>query len=83
MSEQQLKAFLDTVKGNSDLQEKLKTATSAEIVISIAKEAGFMFSAEELKKVSGFEVLSDDELEGVAGGKYCSKTICVSLFSCA
>ncbi len=42
MSEEQLKAFLDKVKDDPNLQEKLKTAADAHAVVSIAKEAGYL-----------------------------------------
>ena len=64
MSEEQLKAFLEAVKADEGLQEKLKAAGDADAVIAIAKAAGFAISADELKKVE----LSEEELEGVAGG---------------
>ena len=66
MSEEQLKAFLEKVKGDTSLQEKLKTAADANAVIAIAKEAGFMISADEFKKTQS--ELSEEELEGVSGG---------------
>ncbi|QNI85952.1 nif11-like leader peptide domain protein [Synechococcus sp. PROS-7-1] len=66
MSEEQLKAFLEAVKADAGLQEKLKAAGDVDAVVTIAKAAGFVISAEELKK-SQAEV-SEEELEGVAGG---------------
>ena len=66
MSEEQLKAFLEKVKGDTNLQEKLKAATDVDAVLSIAKEAGFSISAEDLTKAQS--EVSDDELEGAAGG---------------
>ena len=66
MSEEQLKAFMEAVKADAVLQEKLKAAGDADAVVAIAKVAGFVISAEELKR-SQAEV-SEDELEGVAGG---------------
>ena len=67
MSEEQLKAFLEKVKADTSLQEQLKAADT-DAVLAIAKEAGFMISAEDLKNT---EVeLSEEELEGVAGGGY-------------
>ena len=68
MSEEQLKAFLEKVKADTSLKEKLKAASDADGVVAIAKEAGFKISAEDLKNT---EVeLSEEELEGVAGGGY-------------
>ena len=67
MSEEQLKAFLEKVKGDTTLQEKLKAASDADGVVAIAKEAGFKISAEDLKNAQVTE-LSDEELEGAAGG---------------
>ncbi len=68
MSEEQLKAFLEIVKADSSLQEKLKAAADANAVAAIAKEAGFMISVDDLNK-KGQSEISDEELEGVAGGK--------------
>jgi predicted ribosomally synthesized peptide with nif11-like leader len=66
MSEEQLKAFLEAVKADAVLQEKLKGAADADAVVAIAKDAGFVISVEELNKAQA--VLSEEELEGVAGG---------------
>ena len=67
MSEEQLKAFLEKVKADTNLQEKLKAAADADAVLAIAKEAGFSISADDLKNAQVTE-LSDEELEGAAGG---------------
>ena len=66
MSEEQLKAFLEAVKADIALQEKLKRATDPDAVVAIAKEAEFVISAEELKRAQA--EISEEELEGVAGG---------------
>ena len=66
MSQEQLKAFLEAVKADAGLQAKLKTAGDADAVVTIAKAAGFVISAEELKKSQA--EISEEELEGVAGG---------------
>ena len=67
MSEEQLKAFLEKLKDDSSLQEKLKAASDADAASAIAKEAGFSISADDLKNAQS--ELSDEELEGVAGGQ--------------
>ena len=67
MSEDQPKAFLEKVKADTSLQEKLKAASDADAVVAIAKEAGFSISADDLKKAQS--EISEEELEGVAGGK--------------
>ena len=64
MSEEQLKAFIAKVQADPSLQEQLK-AEGADVV-AIAKEAGFKISAEDLKNTK--VELSEEELEGVAGG---------------
>ena len=66
MSEEQLKAFLEKVQGDTSLQEKLKAAADANAVTAIAKEAGFSISADDLTKAQS--ELSEEELEGVAAG---------------
>ena len=80
MSEEQLKSFLEKVKGDTTLQEKLKAAADSDAVLAIAKEAGFSISADDLKnatsKVSEEELegVSEEELESVAGGGKWGKT---------
>ena len=66
MSEEQLKAFIAKVQGDTSLQEKLKAAADANTVSAIAKEAGFSISADDINKAQS--ELSEEELEGVAGG---------------
>ena len=66
MSEEQLKAFLEKVKGDTSLQEKLKVASDADTVVEIAKASGFVISADDLKKAKS--EVSDAELEEAAGG---------------
>ena len=69
MSEEQLKAFLEKVKADTSLQEKLKAAASPEAAIEIAKAAGFSITAEDIQSMqSSTTELSDVELEGAAGG---------------
>ena len=69
MSEEQLKSFLEAVKADAVLQEKLKAATDADAVVAIAKESGFVVSADEIKAAqSAPQELSDEDLEGVSGG---------------
>ena len=65
MSGEQLKAFLEAVKADSGLQEKLKAAADSDAVLAIAKEAGFSISADELKNAQS--ELLEEELEGVSG----------------
>ena len=66
MSEEQLKAFLEKVKGDTSLQEKLQAAADANAVAAIAKDAGFSISADDLEKAQSEN--SDEELEHAAGG---------------
>ena len=68
MSEEQLKAFIEKVQGDTSLQEKLKAAADAEAVAALAKEAGFLFSADLLRK-SQVQLSSEElELEMASGG---------------
>ena len=66
MSEEQLKAFLEAVKSNESLQERLKAAVDIDAVVKIAEEAGFTISSDELKVAQSN--LSELELEAIAGG---------------
>ena len=69
MSEEQLNAFLEKVKSDTSLQDKLKAAASPEAVMEIAKEAGFSITAEDIQSTqSATTELTDEELEAAAGG---------------
>ena len=62
MSEQPLKAFLEKIKADTTIQDKLKAARSPADVVAIAKEHGHEFTADK------FSQLSEMELEHLAGG---------------
>ena len=70
MSKEQLQAFLAKVKADPSLQEKLKTAGDIDAVVSVARETGFVISADDLKKAR--TLLAEEELEGVTGGWGCA-----------
>ena len=78
MSEEQLKAFLDKLKEDTNLQEKLKAAGDSDAFLAIAKKAGFSLSVDDLNQTQS--EISEEELEAVAGGcdielvSLCSKT---------
>ena len=78
MSEEQLKAFLEKVKVDTSLQEKLNAAADSDAVLAIAKEAGFSISADELKKAQS--ELSEEELEGVPQAVLLSNCLSTRLF---
>ena len=64
MSLEQLKAFLKQVEDNPTLQEKLKATKSPEDVVTVGKEHGREFGSEHPSQ------LSQEELDGAAGGKF-------------
>ncbi len=81
MSEEQLKAFMEAVKADAGLPEKLKAATDSDAVVAIAKEAGFMISAEEFQRAQ--VEISEEELEGVGGAGVSGPTHVGCQLSCA
>ena len=71
MSEEQLKAFWEAIQSDQALQQKLQGVSDPGAIVVIAKEAGFTISAEELQ--SAQVELSDEQLDGAAGGRqYCN-----------
>ena len=66
MSQEQLQAFIEKVQGDTRLQENFKAAADSDAVLAIAKEAGFMISADDLKMAQS--EMTEEELEGAAGG---------------
>ena len=85
MSEEQLKEFMEAVKADAGLQEKLNAAADADVVVEIAKAAGFVISADELQRAQA--AVSEDELEALTGGTVinsvnCSKVDAAGVWSC-
>lgn len=76
MSEEQLNRLLEALKSDKSLQEKLKAATSADSFSAVAKEAGFDISPDEIQQAQ--QLLSEEELDGVAGGGGCGN--CTSTY---
>ena len=68
MSEEQLKAFLEKVQSDTELQEKLKEVSTPEAAIEIANAAGFSITADDIQSMQS-EPPGDEELEGSAGGQ--------------
>ena len=73
MSEEQLKALIEAIKTDAGLQEKLKAAGDTDAVLEIAKAAGFVITTEELARAQA--EISEEELEGVAGGNHINSNI--------
>ena len=70
MSEEQLSAFLATLKADEGLQAKLKGATDLDSAVEIANEAGFDVTKADWLNYQAQQTLelNDKELEDVAGG---------------
>lgn len=68
MPKEQLKAFLEKVKGDTSLQEKLKATGNFDAVVAIANEEGFVITADNLQQAQS--ELSEQELESVTGGTF-------------
>ena len=71
MSADQLAAFVEEAKSNTELQEKLKSVTSAEAAIEVAKDSGFSITLEDIQILqSKASEISDQELENASGGTF-------------
>ena len=86
MSEEQLSALLAKIKEDAGLQEKLRGAADLDAAVALAKEAGFDVSKADWLKYQAQQTLelSEEELEGVAGGKFSSRGHCSdsAMFGC-
>jgi predicted ribosomally synthesized peptide with nif11-like leader len=71
MSEEQLSALLAKLKEDAGLREKLQGSGDIDAAVALAKDAGFDVSKADWLRYQAEQILelSDDELEGVAGGK--------------
>ena len=70
-----LRALLTKLKEDHVLREKLKKSTCLDSTLAVAREAGFEVTKADLLKhastkehLAELNVLSDDEVEAVAGG---------------
>ncbi len=70
MSKEILAGFFKHLENNLDLQEQLRSATSFNNFIEIARKSGFDISAGELIRFQAQAAaeLSDNELESISGG---------------
>ena len=71
MSEEQLSALLAKLKEDAGFREKLQGAGDLDGAVALAQEAGFDLNKADWLKYQAKQTLelSDEELEGVAGGK--------------
>ena len=65
MSKENLEQFMSKVADSEELQAKIGEEIDAEALIALGAECGCEFTAEELQESAE---LSDEELDGVAGG---------------
>ena len=72
MSIESAKAFVEKVKSDEAFAKRISEASSKEERGEIAKAEGFDFTPEELNNVTS--ELSVEELDAVAGGKWCDAT---------
>ena len=70
MSEEQLSALLAKLKDDAGFQDKFKGAADLDGAVAMAKEAGFDVSKADWLRYQAKRTLelSDEKLEGVAGG---------------
>ena len=70
MSEEQLTALLAKIKEDAGLQEKFKGVADLDAAVALAKEVGFDINKADWLKYQAKQTieLSDEELEGMAGG---------------
>lgn len=71
MSEQQLSALLAKLKEDAGLREKLLGAADLDAALATANDAGFDVSMSDWLICEAKQILelSDEELEGLSGGK--------------
>ncbi|HOE55986.1 MAG TPA: Nif11-like leader peptide family natural product precursor [Bacillota bacterium] len=68
MGVESAKAFIAKIKSDEDFKSKLSQLENGQARLDFAKAAGFDFTADEIAKVKAEQGLTDEELDGVAGG---------------
>ena len=66
MSKENLEQFINKIAENSQLQSQLGEETDTDTLIALGAENGYEFSLEDFQESAE---LSDEELDGVAGGR--------------
>jgi len=70
MSLESAKAFVERMQNDEDFRQKVTECEDSELRKELVQKEGFDFSVQELKECT--KELSDEELDSVAGGKYCN-----------
>ncbi len=79
MSIESAKAFLERIKNDEELRNKLKAVESKEERTKVAKAEGLDCTEDEWKEVSA--ELSEQELDHILGGSYWCKAIAFDCLS--
>jgi predicted ribosomally synthesized peptide with nif11-like leader len=62
------KAFIEKVKSDEGFKSQLAELKDGQARLEFAKKSGFNFTADDIAKVKEEQGLTDEELDGVAGG---------------
>ncbi|HPL53222.1 MAG TPA: Nif11-like leader peptide family natural product precursor [Bacillota bacterium] len=68
MGVESAKAFIAKIKSDEDFKSKLSQLENGQARLDFAKAAGFDFTADDIAKAKEEQGLTDEELDGVAGG---------------
>ncbi|AET69247.1 bacteriocin propeptide, TIGR03798 family [Desulfosporosinus orientis DSM 765] len=79
MSTESARKFIERLKTDEGFNSKIRECHTAEERMTLAKEAGFSFTPEEIKEIRK-EQLSDSELDAVAGAGCRENLFCDSLY---
>ena len=71
MSKENLEQFMNQIAESEELQAKIGEEIDAEALITLGAECGCEFTAEDLQDSAE---LSDEELDGIAGGLFLRNT---------
>ena len=75
MSLESAKAFIEKMETDEDLRRKVNECKDQEGRKALVKSEGFDFTGDDLKLAVG--ELSEEDLEGIAGGSYCESSLCL------
>lgn len=68
MSIESAKDFIQKVKVDEDFRNQLNQLADGKARLEFAKKAGFDFTADDMARAKEEQGLTDEELDGVAGG---------------
>ena len=69
MSRDTALSFIKKMISDPELNQRVRDARDVNAIINVASEAGYNFNADEWQAAANSQVLSDEDLDKISGGR--------------